>query len=172
QGGKPTRLTFDSADDYATGWSPDGKKVLFTSTRTTDFPPGSGIYTVPVTGGRAGRVGVAEGRGGGFSPSGTGIAYVRGPGTWYRKGYRGSSNDDVWLCKADGSNHRAITSFNGQDNSPMWSAEGRHLYFVTEMFGTPANIVRQELDTASGAVRGAPQQITFHKYEAVRRAGT
>src|SRR5438105_11949553 len=170
QGGRPTRLTYDSAEDHVTGWSPDGKRVLFASTRSTDFPFAYGLYTVPVTGGRADRVGVTEGREGVFSPNGQEIAYVRGPGTWYRKGYRGSSNDDIWLCKADGSNHRAITNFNGQDNSPMWAPDGRFLYFVTEMFGTPANIVRQELEVKTGAVRGAPQQLTFHKDDGVRRA--
>ena len=35
-------------------------------------------------------------------PTGDAVAYVRGPGTWYRKGYRGSSNDDLWLANADG----------------------------------------------------------------------
>src|SRR5271155_4504015 len=31
RGGKPTRLTFDSADYLVSGWSPDGQHVLFTS---------------------------------------------------------------------------------------------------------------------------------------------
>jgi tricorn protease len=170
QGGRPTRLTFDSADDFVTGWSPDGKRVLFSSARSTEFPFAYHMYTVPVTGGRAAQVGVTEGREGVFSPNGNEIAYVRGPGTWYRKGYRGSSNDDIWLCKADGTDHRAITNFNGQDNSPMWSPDGQNLYFVSEMFGTPANIVRQELDPKTGAVRGAPHQLTFHKEDGIRRA--
>src|SRR5271167_2787031 len=59
--GKPRRLTFDSANDLVTGWSPDGKSVLFASTRSTDFPPGYELYTVPVEGGMARRVSAAEG---------------------------------------------------------------------------------------------------------------
>src|SRR5208337_3922283 len=90
---------------------------------------------------------------------------VRGPGTWYRKGYRGSSNDDVWVCNADGSNNQRITNFEGQDNSPMWSADGQTLYYVSEVFGSPANIVRQGLTADS-----KPIQVTFHKDDAVRRA--
>ena len=42
-----------------------------------------------------------------FAPTGDMIAFVRGPGTWYRKGYRGSSNDDIWLCNADGTDTAA-----------------------------------------------------------------
>ena len=48
------------------------------------------------------------------------IAYVRGPGSWYRKGYKGSSNDDIWISSADGSHNRRITVHEGQDSYPMW----------------------------------------------------
>src|SRR5437868_2336097 len=56
QGGKPRRLTYDSAQDIACGWSPDGKSILFSSTRSTEFPPAQNLYTVPVAGGRERRV--------------------------------------------------------------------------------------------------------------------
>src|SRR5262245_1914982 len=138
QGGRPRRLTFDSAIDMVCGWTPDGKNVLFASSRSTDFPPGSELYTVPVEGGRSRRVTVAEGKEGVFSPAGDRLAYVRGPGLWYRKGYRGSSNDDIWVCNPDGSGSRRLTHFNGQDSSPMWSPDGRTLYYVSEVHGTPA----------------------------------
>jgi len=173
QGGRPTRLTFDSADDYASGWSPDGKYILFSSSRSTSFPFNYELYKVSVDGGRAERISRFEGREGVYSPSGDEIAYVRGPGAWYRKGYRGSSNDDIWVCNADGSNNRQLTSFNGQDNAPMWAADGRAVYYVSEIFGTPANIVRQEIASPEGAaltVKAAPEQITFHKEDGVRRA--
>src|SRR6516162_4475113 len=74
QGGKPKRLTYDSAADVVCGWSPDGKTILFASTRSTDFPHGYELYTVPVEGGRAKRVTAAEGREGTFSPKGDQIA--------------------------------------------------------------------------------------------------
>src|SRR5262249_24519739 len=51
-GGKPRRLTFDSAPDLVCGWSPDGKQILFTSRRGTDFPANEDLYTVPFEGGR------------------------------------------------------------------------------------------------------------------------
>ncbi len=173
--GKPTRLTFDSSNDLVTGWSPDGKSVLFASTRSASFPPAYELYTVPVEGGQARRVSAAEGREGVFSPKGDHIAYARGPGSWYRKGYRGSSKDDIWICNADGTNNRQLTTNNVEDASPMWSSDGQWIYYVSECFGTPANIVRQPADSAvtpgtSATERPKPQQITQHKDDAVRRA--
>jgi tricorn protease len=166
-GGKPKRLTSDSASDLVCGWSADGKQVLFASTRGTTFPPSYELYTVPVEGGMARRISAAEGKEGVYSPSGDRIAYVRGPGTWYRKGYRGSSNDDVWVCDADGTNNRRLTNFNGQDASPMWSADGRTVYYVSEYFGTPANIVKKPADAAPAV---APVRVTHHGEDGVRRA--
>ncbi len=39
-GGEPTRLTFHPGIDAARGWSPDGRRVLFASTRDTVPVPG------------------------------------------------------------------------------------------------------------------------------------
>jgi tricorn protease len=172
RGGKPRRLTFDSAADFPSGWSPDGKHILFYSNRSASFPPRVEMYTVPVEGGRVRRVSASEGRDGAYSPKGDRIAYVRGPGAWYRKGYRGSSNNDIWICDADGRNNRCLTTFNGQDGSPMWSADGQRLYYVSEVFGTPANLVRQDVNSASKPVLvtttkdGKP----FHTSDGVRLA--
>lgn len=163
RGGKPNRLTFDSAADMACGWSPDGKNVLFASTRAVSFPEGFELFTVPAEGGKVRRLTAAEGKEGNFSPKGDLLAYVRGPGAWYRKGYRGSSNDDIWIANADGSNNRRFTTFNGQDHSPMW-LDGGTLCYVSEHFGT-ANVVKQALATGS-----KPVQLTSHTDESVRRA--
>jgi tricorn protease len=174
QGGRPRRLTVDSATEMVCGWSPDGKNILFASTRSTAFPPSYELYTVPVEGGMSRRITAAEGKEGVFSPTGDRLAYVRGPGTWYRKGYRGSSNDDIWICNADGGNNRQVTAFNGQDNSPMWSADGKTLFYVSEIHGTPANIVRLPLEAAGPSAGGKPavkpMQVTAHKDDSVRRA--
>ncbi|MGH7172406.1 MAG: S41 family peptidase [Gemmataceae bacterium] len=179
QGGRPTRLTVDSATEMVCDWSPDGKNILYASTRGTDFPRRYELYTVPVEGGMSRRITTAEGKEGVFSPVGDRLAYVRGPGTWYRKGYRGSSNDDIWICNADGGNNRQVTAFNGQDNSPMWSADGKTLFYVSEIHGTPANLVRLSLDSAIGPASRPenggkpslkPTRVTAHKDDSVRLA--
>jgi tricorn protease len=165
-GGKPKRLTSDSASDMPVGWSPDGKEVLFISTRGVTYPPTAALYTVPMAGGAVKPLGVSDAKDGSIAPQNDRVAYVRGQGTWYRKGYRGSSNDDLWVCTRSGTDHRRLTSFDGQDVSPMWSPNGKALYYVTERFGT-ANIAR--LDPAVGDA-GPIQRLTFHADDAVRRA--
>ncbi len=165
QGGRPKRLTVDSSSELVCDWSPDGKSILYASTRSTAFPQSYELYTVPVQGGMSRRISAAEGRDGVFSPAGDRLAYARGPGTWYRKGYRGSSSDEIWICNADGSNNRQVTSFDGQDNYPMWSSDGKTLFYVSEIHGATANIVRQPLDAGA-----KPQQVTSHKDDGVRRA--
>lgn len=165
-GGKPKRLTSDSGTDIPVGWSPDGKDVLFTSSRTVTYPQSAALYTVPMTGGAVRPAGVADAKDGAISRQNDRIAYVRGQGTWYRKGYRGSSNDDLWVCTRSGTEHKRLTTFDGQDGSPMWSPDGKALYYVTERFGT-ANIAR--LDPNSGDA-GPVQRLTFHADDSVRRA--
>jgi tricorn protease len=174
QGGRPRRLTMDSASEMVCGWTPDGKNILFASTRSTAFPPSYELYTVSIEGGMSRRISTAEGKEGNFSPAGDRLVYVRGPGTWYRKGYRGSSNDDIWICNADGSNNRQLTAFNGQDASPMWSADGKAIFYVSEVHGNSANIVRLSVEPLASSAEGKssvkPQQVTFHKDDSVRRA--
>jgi tricorn protease len=165
QGGKPRRLTFDAAHDYVCGWTPDGQQILFSSMRGESFPLTEYLYTVPLEGGREQRVSLADAREGVFSPDGSRLAFVRGPGVKYRKNYRGSSSTDIWTSKADGSENRQVTTFPGLDESPMWGADGQTLYYVSEQFG-PANVCRLKLNG-----NGKPEQVTFHgSGEAVREA--
>lgn len=179
QGGRPTRLTFDSAHDIPTGWTPDGRSIVFSSSRANTFPSGQDCYLVPATGGAVRKLPLFEGKEAYLSPSGEQVAFVRGSGTWYRKGYRGSSNDDIWIAGIDGSSPRPLTDFAGQDTSPMWAPDGQAIYYVSEKLAQPgcANIVCQNLAPGFAAPHhteplavGAPRAVTDHHDDSVRRA--
>jgi tricorn protease len=173
KGGRPKRLTYDSADDHPTGWTPDSQSVLFMSGREIEMPGKVELFTIALDGGPAKRISVYEGREGSFSPKGDMIAYVRGPGSWYRKGYNGSSNDDIWISNADGTNNRRITVHKGQDSHPIWAPDGKHLYYVSDTTGGLANLVKLEIDGARGDLlssKPAPKALTKHKDDFVRRA--
>jgi len=170
RGGTPRRLTFDSGPDMVNGWAPDGRHVLFTTRRGEGFPAVAELYTVPAVGGREQRISVFEGRDGCFNNNGDKIVYVRGPGTWYRRGYRGSSNDDIWICNADGSNNRRLTANAVQEGSPMWSKDGSRIYFVSEVHGYANLCWLPSNSSESGGAGTLPQPFTKHDDEHVRRA--
>src|SRR5262245_15819146 len=169
-GGKAKRLTFDSAHDLVLGWSPDGRSINFSSTRSTSFPGGPELYTIPLEGGQEKKLPFEEAKDVTFSPAGNAVAFVRGPGTWYRKNYRGSSNDDIWLANTDGSAVRRLTDFIGQDTAPMWTPNGKRLYYVTELHGGPANIVGVDLNGSPPTPAGSPRPLTAHRDDAVRKS--
>ena len=106
-GGKPKRLTFDQRPDMVTGWTPDGKgsfsprRVRPPSRRTRN------ASSCRSTAAPSGKLPLFEAKEAHFAPGGNAIAFVRGPGTWYRRGYRGSSNDDIWISNTDGTNAEA-----------------------------------------------------------------
>jgi tricorn protease len=167
QGGRPTRLTFDSGHDYVMGWTPDGKNVVFSSTRSTGYPYSFESYTVPADGGQERRLPLDEAKEAYVAPGGKQLVYVSGSGLWSRRGYRGSSNDDLWLANADGTAVKRLTTFDGQDTSPMWSPDGSRVYYVSEHQSPRgcANVVFQDL-----AAPGSPTALTKHADESVRRA--
>ncbi len=172
KGGRPKRLTFDSADDHPTGWSPDSQSVLFMSGRNQDLPYRVELFSVSINGGQVKQISAFEGRDGVYSPTGDQIAYVRGPGQWYRKGYRGSANDDIWICSADGSKNRQLTNHLGQDSYPMWSADGKQLYYVSDVISGVANLTKLEVPAPDilEPVVPVPHAVTNHKEDRVRRA--
>lgn len=171
-GGRPTRLTFDSADDFPTAWSPDGKTILFRSNRSPEYPKNSQLFTISSEGGAVKQITHAGAREGSFSPDGKEIAYVGGPGKWYRRNYRGSSDSDVWICDSKGKDHRLLTPFDGNDSSPRWDQEGNFIYYVSGVFGKAPNLVRCNADG-----KGKPELVTvdkngepFHVEEGIRHA--
>ncbi|HEY1189164.1 MAG TPA: MdsD protein, partial [Gemmata sp.] len=170
-GGKPRRLTFDHAPDMVTGWTPDGKGVVFSSPRSAAYPSNTECFVVPVEGGAERKLNLFDAKEAHFAPSGNAVAFVRGPGTWYRRGYRGSSNDDIWISSADGTNPRRVTTFDGQDSYPMFSPDARKLFYVTENGSKPgcANLVCQNL-TPEFTPAGPVTRLTVHADDTVRRA--
>lgn len=164
KGGRPRRLTYDSADDHPVSWAPDSKSILFMSVRNQDLPFRAELFSIPLEGGAVRQISAFEGRDGNYSPKSDKIAFVRGPGTWYRKGYQGSSNDDIWISNADGTNNRRFTTHKGQDSYPQWSNDAKTIYYVSDVAGGLANIVKQSVEPDS-----KPVAVTSHKDEFVRR---
>ncbi len=89
-----------------------------------------------------------------WSPHGDRIAYWGLP--------EGSGQRDIWTIPARGEAKAAdavrVTSDAWVDWNPVWSPDGRYLYFASDRGGT-MNVWRIAIDEESGRVRGDPEPI-------------
>lgn len=135
-GGLARQLTFSSRPDVARDWSADGKWILFDSHREINSPLREGVtYEVSVDGGQPKRLIDCTGSNGALSPDGSTLAFVRGVMPWWRKSYRGSCDQDIWLKLLDGSPAKRLTNYDGKDTDPMWSPDGEQIYFLSDRNG-------------------------------------
>jgi TolB protein len=114
---------FGSAGDMYPNYSPDGKQIVFTSRRDSDYE----IYVINADG--TGETRLTNSRGmdinARFSPDSRQIAF-----TSNRDG-----NYEVYVMNADGQNLRRITSHPERDDFPCWHPDGKHLVVVSERQG-------------------------------------
>jgi tricorn protease len=164
EGGMPRRLTFNSGSEYPSSFTPDGQWVIFYGTAYGSLD----IYKVRTTGGEPVRLtwDVYEREYfGNVSPDGKWIVYNHNasPGDWRRRGYEGSNNADVWLARftTPVSEPKRITNNPSQDFSPMFSRDGKRIYYVSDRKGQ-VNLWSMDL------TGGAQKQLTFHETDGVR----
>ena len=132
-GGDPRRLTFHPGADVAVGWTPDGKRVLFRSSRASYSDPDQ-LYTVPASGGFPTELPLTMAETGSYSPDGTHLAYVPNF-QWepFWKGYRGGQTTYVLIANLADSSTVAVPRDGSNDNLPMWV--GERVYFLSDRDG-------------------------------------
>src|SRR5262245_16994994 len=149
-GGEPRRLTYHPADFDVVGWTPDGKRVLFSSARTAFAAGVVQLFTVPIEGGFATQLPLARASEASFSQDGTRVAYVpniQWQEAWKR--YRGGQTKPIWIANlADSSIQATIPRNNSNDFNPMWV--GDTIYFLSDRNG-PVTLFSYNLK--SGQVR-------------------
>lgn len=135
-------------------WSPDGKTVIY----STIF--GGNILTRSVVGGQLWAVDVETGlkrqieagpdavqpR---WSPKGHRIAF------W---GLQNGEGRDVWTIPAAGGKPISVTNDGYQNGSPVWSPDGRYLYYCSNRNGR-LGIWRVAIDELSGKVLSDPELV-------------
>ena len=99
-GGNPRQLTtegFEILETYQV-WSPNGKELLYTSTRTGT----KDLWVVPIDGGKARQLtrNVRNDFGGAWSPDGHYVAFISDRG----------KQTDVWVVPSAGGEERRVTS--------------------------------------------------------------
>lgn len=145
KGGQPQRLTFTATlnrddlgdrmgpNNIVIGWTPDSKNILF-RTRQYTFNDFTGqLMTVPAAGGETTEIPLKNGGFASFSPDGKKLAYnyvFREFRTWKR--YQGGMADDIRIFDFDTKKSEKITNHNRQDIIPMWSADGKKIYYISD----------------------------------------
>jgi tricorn protease len=169
-GGPARRLTFHSASELPFSFSPDDKDVLFGAARGDTaanrlFPTGSQpeLYKVPVAGGRAVQVLATPAEDARYSRDGRFIIYhdKKGGENEWRKHHTSAIARDIWVYDTQTARHHKITTFAGEDRSPVYTNDETGFYYLSEESGS-FNVHRM------GAGGGASTQVTHFKNNPVR----
>jgi len=133
-GGVPSRLTFHPDPDEVLGWTPDGKQILFRSSRHS-YAFFNRFFTIPITGGFPNEIPLPMAQEGSYAPDGTRMAYMphlQWQIAWKR--YRGGQTKPIWLVNLlDSSLIEKIPRENSNDFNPMWA--GQTIYFLSDRHG-------------------------------------
>jgi Tol biopolymer transport system component len=137
---------------YNPAWSHDGKEIactensVSTSIRTLSI---SRMWIVNALTGNHRVVETGDAVQPNWSPHGQRIAY------W---GIHQGVQRDIWTVAVDGGEPVPVTNDSHVDWNPVWSADGRYLYFVSNRNGV-TRLWRVAIDETSGRVSSEPELV-------------
>jgi tricorn protease len=161
-GGEPRRLTFHSADEYPYAFSAGDAGVIFGAARLDAassrlFPSAAQpeLYEVSVTGGRPEQLLTTPAEEVSVSSDGRLLLYQdrKGGENAWRKYQTSAVARDIWLHDTQAGTHRQLTTFNGEDRTPVLVERDSAFYYLSEESGT-FNVHRMRL------AGGASEQVT------------
>src|SRR5258707_3504659 len=160
-GGAIDRLTYDDVAESLDNWSRDGQFVYFSSS-SRDISSMNDLWRINAAGGTPMQVSAdryASEYWGAPSPDGSTVAFTaRGTTSsqWWRKGHSHLDESEIWLLH-DGTTpryERLGEAGNGKDEWPMWSADGKTVYYVSDRSGA------QNLWSRPATPGGAGKKLT------------
>jgi tricorn protease len=156
--GRLERLTWDDGADQLDAWSRDGRWIYF-HTSSHDISGMSDVYRVSASGGTPMPVAADRYENEFFaapSPDGKTVAIsARGIASsqWWRKGRSHLDEAEIWLVHpGEPPRYERATPMGAKQLWPMWSADGKRLFFVSDRNG-PQNIWEKPLG-------GTARQVT------------
>lgn len=154
------RLTYDDSNEQPTGWSHDGRWVYFQTTGH-NISGMNDIYRVSVDGGTPMPVAADRYANQYFaapSPSGNVIAITaRGTSAsqWWRKGRSHLDDAEIDLVhETNPPTYEALTDAEAKEMWPMWSADGKSIYYVSD------RVAGQNIWVRPASKGGEPRQVT------------
>ncbi len=158
-GGVARRLTWYSGDEFPYDFAANEEVVLFGTVwmdapANRQFPSDAlpELYKVPMEGGRTRPVLTTTAEDAKMSKDGRYIIYHdrKGRENPWRKHQVSSVARDIWIYDAATQAHRLLSSFAGEDRSPVFSADNKDIYYLSERNGS-FNIYQQSLSDTSSA---------------------
>jgi eukaryotic-like serine/threonine-protein kinase len=151
QGG-PVRRLVDGG--YYPAWSPDGREIAYSADTFEDpsartIVPGP-LLAVELVSGKKRVVTAGDATQPSWSPHGRRIAY------W---GLHQGGQRDLWTIAASGGTATPVTNDAAFDWNPVWSPDGKYLYFASDRGGS-MNLWRIAIEEESGRVLGTPEPVT------------
>lgn len=155
-GGVPRRLTSHSGNEVPVAFR-DNDHVLFGAAVMPDaedmtFPSAQfpQVYEVSTEGGRPVMFSSVPMEDISVSPDGRSFLYHdrKGYEDAWRKHHTSSITRDIWLCTAAVDREirfRKITTFDGEDRTPVWAQDGKSFYYLSERDGS-FNIYRSDIE--------------------------
>lgn len=144
-GGQATRLTYHSGDEFPYSFTYDDSGVIFGAVRQDtpehrQFPAASQpeLYKVPVDGGRVVQVFTLPAELVQVSRDGSKMIYQdkKGGENEWRKHQRSAIARDLWIVDTESETHTMLTSFEGEDRNPVFTADEEGIYFLSERNGS------------------------------------
>jgi tricorn protease len=130
-GGAPTRLTWHSSPAFARGWTNDGKRVLYASSRETAPTAYNRLWTVAAQGGPSTLLPAHWGFTGSYAPDKNRIVVdkmSRWDVEW--RDYRGGQNTPLTIINLDDLSETKIPCERSTDTQPLWL--GSTIYFLSD----------------------------------------
>ncbi|RYY21829.1 MAG: peptidase S41, partial [Chitinophagaceae bacterium] len=172
-GGEAKRLTYHSANDLPYDFTPDGKSIVFGTTRNDIYTsarfPIRGLfqklYQVPVAGGRSVMFLSAGSEFARFNSKGDQLIFQdrKGYEDAWRKHHTSSVTRDIWLYDVKKDDYQQVSGFEGEDREPVFSADDQYIYYLSEKDGKAQNIYKAPVRT-----KIAEQQLTKFNDHPVR----
>jgi Tol biopolymer transport system component/C-terminal processing protease CtpA/Prc len=156
--GELKRLTFDDASEQLDAWSRDGRYIYFSST-SRDISAMNDLFRVSADGGTPMQVSAdryANEYWAAPSPDGNTVAFTaRGitSSQWWRNGRSHLDECEIWLLRNSG--YERFTEGGAKEMWPMWSADGKEIYYVSDRGGAQNIWVKP--------IGGAAKQLTKFK---------
>jgi Tol biopolymer transport system component len=143
---------------YNPSWAPGGQEIVcstgwFRGVEETTTSLNGRLFRVNFSTGESRPIPglIEDARQPSWSPNGYRIAY------W---GRRQGAQRDIWTVAANGGDPVAVTADSYMDWNPVWSPDGRYLYFASDRGGS-MNLWRIRIDEGTGKTLSSPEPVTM-----------